>query len=148
MKSMLFPDHSPEGNALNIVLKRLPADWKATRQRPYQRRRWSPDLILRLRGPKYALCRIIVAARPRIHPEDVASLADQLHAYAQALGGNVIPLVTAPFLDHSTREQLFKADLSYADATGNLRVVSPRPELAMEALGANRDPAGIYAVPD
>lgn len=141
MDSLLFPEESAGANALSLVLQRLSVNWKVTQQRPrvYVRRRWSPDLILKFRGPQSAQWRIIIASGVKIDPENVAELAEQMYACAQRLGGNVIPLVTAPFLSRSVRERLVKEDLSYADSTGNLRINGHHPQLLFEAIGANRD---------
>jgi hypothetical protein len=49
-------------------------------------------------------------------------------------------LVVAPFLGARTRDLLADADVSYADATGNVRVVVSSPAIFLEGLGAEQDP--------
>ena len=143
MESLLFPEEGPGSNALSLVLQRLSVNWKVAQQRPraYVRRRWVPDLILKLRGPQSGQWRIIVSSGEQIAPADVPALAEKMHACAQKLGGNVIPLVTADFFGRRIRELLVKEDLSYADSTGNLRINGHHPLLLFEVVGANSDPA-------
>jgi hypothetical protein len=50
------------------------------------------------------------------------------------------PLVAAPFLSATVRETLTERGVSYADATGNLRLVADRPGLLVERHGAHKDP--------
>ena len=142
MDHLLFPEKSPVTSAVSLVLQRLSVNWKVTQQRPrvYLRRRWSPDLILRFRGPQSAQWRIIIASGVEIAPEGVAKIAEQMYGCAQQLGGNVIALVTAPFLSRSVREHLVMEDLSYADSTGNLRINGHHPQLLIEGIGADVSP--------
>ena len=125
---------------MSLVLQRLSVNWKVTQQRPrvYLRRRWSPDLILKIKGPQNAQWRIIFASGVKVEPGNVAELAEQMYEFAQKLGGNIIPLVTAPFLSRSLREKLVKEDLSYADSTGNLRINGHHPQLLFEAISSER----------
>ena len=49
-------------------------------------------------------------------------------------------MVVAPFLGPSAKDRLAEAGISFADATGNLRLVSNRPAIFIEASGAVRNP--------
>ena len=49
-------------------------------------------------------------------------------------------LVVAPFLSPRTRDLLAGAEVSYADATGNIRVVTSKPAVFLESRGADKDP--------
>lgn len=149
MNSLLFREESQGQNALSFVLQRLSADWKVSQQRPrvYIRRRWVPDLVLKFRGPLRAQWRIIVASGGKIPPAEVPALAVNMFAFAQKLGGNIIPLVTADFLSREVRQLLVKEDLSYADSTGNLRINGHHPQLLYESEGATSDPAVRKQIP-
>lgn len=50
------------------------------------------------------------------------------------------PLVAAPYLGPSLRASLVDRQVSFADTTGNLRIVSDRPGLFVERQGATKDP--------
>ena len=49
-------------------------------------------------------------------------------------------MVIAPFLGPSARERLAEAGISFADATGNIRLVTDRPAVFIETQGAIRNP--------
>ena len=49
-------------------------------------------------------------------------------------------MVIAPFLGPSARERLAEAGISFADATGNMRLVTDRPAVFIETQGATRNP--------
>jgi len=59
---------------------------------------------------------------------------------AQLAGADGRPLVAAPYLGPTLRTSLADRGASYADATGNLRLVSDRPGLFVERQGAAKDP--------
>lgn len=50
------------------------------------------------------------------------------------------PLVAAPFLSRTLRDTLVARGVSYADATGNVRLLADRPGLFVERQGATKDP--------
>ncbi len=50
------------------------------------------------------------------------------------------PLVAAPFLSRTLRDTLVARGVSYADATGNVRLLANRPGLFVERQGATKDP--------
>jgi hypothetical protein len=59
---------------------------------------------------------------------------------SQAGADDARPLVAAPFLAPMSRAALAARSVSYADATGNLRLVADRPGLFVDRQGAKRDP--------
>lgn len=50
------------------------------------------------------------------------------------------PLVAAPFLSPTLRDTLAGRGVSYADATGNVRLIADRPGLFVERQGARKNP--------
>jgi hypothetical protein len=64
-------------------------------------------------------------------PRDVPSLV---------ANGDPRQLVISSYLGARTRELLAQAGVSYADATGNVRLVVPSPAIFVEGVGANEDP--------
>ena len=86
---------------------------------------------LRLRGPDGRVAKLSIVVRRSMAPRDVVAL----------LGGTDGPLlVVAPFLGGRARQLIAEAGSSFADATGNLRIVTSRPAVFLEAAGAQRDP--------
>ena len=49
-------------------------------------------------------------------------------------------MVIAPFLGPSAKERLAEAGISFADVTGNMRLVTDRPAVFIETQGATRNP--------
>lgn len=59
---------------------------------------------------------------------------------AQLAGAGGRPLVAAPYLGSTLRTSLAGRWVSFADTTGNLRLVSDRPGLFVERQGGTKDP--------
>ena len=136
------------------VRDRLPPDWSLTEQ--YDR--WGQnasnsavfdfDGVLTITDPQGLTANIIVEAKVRpIEGQQVTLLADQwgriLLPRSQELWGkdrDSILMVVAPFLGPSAKDRLREAGISYADATGNFRLVSNKPAIFIETSGATRNP--------
>jgi hypothetical protein len=111
---------------LRLVQGRLPPSWRVL-GKPFV-----PTLTLR--SPDGSLARLPVLRRKSLDPRDVLMLN---RSPQDSLAGT---FVTAPFLSRRTRELLRQAGASYADASGNLRIVLDRPGLYVETEGAQKDP--------
>lgn len=109
---------------LPALRTRLPPGWTVAVGDPA-----SPTLRLRAPDRKVAVLPIVV--RRGLVPRDVAALL---------AGADGPVLVVAPFLGVRARQLIAEAGSSYADATGNLRLVTARPAVFLEAAGAQRDP--------
>ena len=86
-----------------------------------------------VRSPDGSTGRLRIVRRARIEPRDALLL--------RASAGNDLrgTLVTAPFLSPRTRDLLSEAGASYADDTGNVRIVVEKPGLFIERQGALKD---------
>jgi hypothetical protein len=62
------------------------------------------------------------------------------HVLAQLAKAKGRPLVAAPFLSPTLRKTLADRGVSYADVTGNVRLIADRPGLFVERQGATKDP--------
>lgn len=98
-----------------------------------------PDAMLAIEAPDRTRATLAVEAKRRLEPKLVPVVADQLARYAQGKA-ELAGMVVAPFLSPFARERLIEAGLSYADATGNLRLALERPALYIETSGASSDP--------
>lgn len=87
-----------------------------------------------LRSPDGSIGRLALVQRARLDPRDVVALRA---SSANDLRGT---LVTAPFLSPRTQDLLAEAGASYADETGNLRIIMEKPGLFIERAGAVKDP--------
>ena len=138
----------------SMVRDRLPPGWIITEQRD----RWGQmpsgpggsgfDGVLSLTDPQGATVQVVVEAKGRpLEGQQVGLLSDR---WGRVLlprswelwgrGSESILMVVAPFLGPSAKDRLAEAGISYADATGNLRFVSSKPAVFIEAVGATRNP--------
>jgi hypothetical protein len=124
------PDHAQTLAAIERSLAPLlPPGWSLRRDRGS-----GAALAWAVRAPDGAAASFAVTVQS-------ASLGRRLEtvlAQLQEAGGH--PLVAAPFLSATVRETLAERNVSYADATGNLRLVADRPGLFVERHGAQKDP--------
>lgn len=112
-------------DALNRLRRRLPPGWTAGEH--------SGPLgaLVRLSGPDALCAEFEVVVRSVVDPRDVCGLL-------AATNGR--RLIVAPYLGERARQLIAEGGASYADATGNLRVVASKPAIFLEGLGAERDP--------
>lgn len=122
--------------ALSLLRERLPADWDVREDRAG---RGPSDLLLHLRSPDRVETAVIVAARTTLESRDVATVSAQLADAVGAAPGST-GMVVARYLASSVRERLAGAGLSYADASGNIRVRIDRPALFVSDRGVDKDP--------
>ena len=130
---------------------RLPPGWYLTSQGeqfPGESNRFGIDDSFALADPQGLTANIIVEAKARpVEAQQVTLLADRwarvlLPRIQETWGtdSDAILMVVAPFLGPSAKDRLAEAGFSFADATGNLRLVSNRPAIFIEASGAVRNP--------
>ena len=135
--------------------KAVPWDWTFESPRP-RGSRWAGAvtdprvdawLEFQVRGGR---TRLAVELRLRFEPRDVEGLAELANSVEAAgrppdrvaeakhrLDGW---LLAAPFLSRRSQELLVKADWSYIDATGNIRIVLDRPPVFVQLQGAAKNP--------
>ena len=107
--------------AITCVRRRLPPGWVAE----------EGTGVLTLRAADRRGADLVLVPRKALVPRDVPALVASAGQSA---------LVISPYLGGRTRELLAEAGVSYADATGNLRVVASSPAIFLEGAGADRDP--------
>jgi hypothetical protein len=108
-----------------VVRGRLPSTWSVELQPGAERR-------LVIRAPDDRLVQFDVKSRKNLLPRDIPNLL--LRQNPAEL------LIVAPFISPRSREMLIEAGASYADATGNLRIIAREPAIFLEARGLDRDP--------
>jgi hypothetical protein len=127
--------------AIRLIKERLPPDWLAmVEEEPTIDGR--PDALITLTTPEGVRGQLIIEAKRLLQARDVPVVLQQLEAIRsrQEPAVSTARMVVARYLPPSTREQLEERDASYADATGNLRVVLDRPALFLQDRGADKDP--------
>ena len=137
-----------------ILSDKMPDGWSVSVDRePRGRasRQWRPDALLVVEAPNKAQARLAVEVRASLYPRDAYALSSELGSLwlrppvptgriatlDDDVGG---VLVLSRFLTERTRAMLEKLGFSYADATGNLRIVTRVPPLFIEVSGADSNP--------
>lgn len=129
-----------QASVLDSLSHVLPSGWSVADARldPVTDHLRRPDAVLALTGPDHTSASIFVEIKRRVEPRDVPRQIPLRHALTEHASD--VLLVAAPFLSPRTRELLAAEDMSYADATGNLRLVVNRPAVFVMREGANNDP--------
>jgi hypothetical protein len=126
--------------ALSLLRDRLPSGWEMTEslEVPLGGRR--ADALLELVAPDGTGLTLVVECKRLLVPRDLPAVLAQLDNLRAAVDGPVGSMVVARYLPASVRARLDEAGVSYADATGNLRVVASRPAVFLRDRGADKDP--------
>jgi hypothetical protein len=128
--------------ALRLVEDRLPPSWSASIDEEPRIDGRHLDAVVTLTGPDGVRGHLLVEAKRLLTPRDVPQVLQQLNHYIRAQEPTVptARMVVARYLPPSTRERLEEQGASYADATGNLRIMLDRPALFLRDRGADKDP--------
>jgi len=117
-----------------LVTDALPPRWSFRSARQAGKGSRPADAVWTLKAPDGSTASFLVEAkRARVGPQ-----LDPLLAQLASYGG--LPLVAAPYLSPTLRGSLAGRGVSYADTTGNLRLVADQPGLLIERTGATKDP--------
>jgi hypothetical protein len=123
---------------------RLPPDWSVRVVREpaiaFSGSSYRPDAVLSIVAPDGTTGRLFIEFKASLYPRDASALRNQLMPYQLAADPFAQPMVVSRFLTPRTREMLEADGFSYADATGNVRVVTPRPPFFIELRGAEVNP--------
>jgi hypothetical protein len=124
------------------VRDQLPSTWGFVVATDVRLRDDRADGVLTISAPDDSRTVIVVVAEMRIQPRDVDALVQRARMLAaNALDpGPGVPLLAAPFLSVRVREALAAQNVSYADATGNVRLELARPSVFIRTVGEDRDP--------
>lgn len=123
--------------AIAQVEQHTPPGWSLSKAP--QRIASRADMTIQMQAPDGSQAVYIVEAKTTLNARDVPLVREQLaHWAAEAPGTH--GMVVSRYLPASVRERLAAADLSYADATGNVLLRAERPGLHMANRGADRDP--------
>lgn len=121
----------------DAVGSRLPRGWRMTVRRDVREDRYRIDAQFRVTAPDGTTGKLLAQVKRDLPPKLVSSAVSQLKAYA----GDRAGIVIASYLSPRARELLIDNDVSYADATGNVRLKLDRPALFIMTSGADSDPS-------
>ena len=112
----------------------LPPGWSFRALRETKGQRARVDAEWTIRSPDGTAATFVVEVKRSILGRQLEDVLAQLAAYDGR------PLVAAPYLGNTLRATLADRGVSFADTTGNLRLVSDRPGLLVERQGGTKDP--------
>lgn len=123
-----------------VLRARLPPGWELSLERGARMKGGAvPDLVAMLTAPNGERVVYVGEAKREGTGRQVRTALDQLQKFADALPG-ARPLFIAPWISEQTRDRLTSEDVSFVDATGNVRLVAERPGLYVTAQGATKNP--------
>ena len=131
--------------ALAELTSRIPSEWETDVQYETVSDRLRVDAVVTIKAPDGQSAELYVEVKRSLPLRDLGSMISQLE---RAIAGEqpnrqvaaTVPLVVARYLAAPVRESLAARGVSYADATGNIRVQLERPALFLRDVGAQKDP--------
>lgn len=136
MRNSVIPETQLLDQVVGLLRGRLPRGWRMTVRRDVPQGRFRFDAELRITAPDGTTGQVIAEVKRDLPPKLVSSAVAQLLAYAS----DGARIVIASYLSPRARELLMDTNLSYADATGNVRLVLDRPALFILTSGADSNP--------
>lgn len=125
---------------VRAIGQRLPRSWSAIEARTAPGNLPS-DAALEITAPDGQASRVAFEIKRRITSADVGRLVERWSDDQRVVGWNGVPvLVTSDYISPPVRERLADNEISFVDATGNLRLQLDIPGLFVEATGASTDP--------
>lgn len=120
----------------------LPPGWSVTAHEELSTDLWGrTDAVVDLNPPEGRSIMLVAEVKRSIVTKDLQGIVDQLKKATQRAGGPTrIPIVIARYLPPPSQAWLAGNEISYADATGNLRIVSEKPTVFLRDVGAAKDP--------
>jgi len=117
----------------SALADRLPNGWEVRPTSAPRELDWAFEVV----APDGTRGTVIVEAKTITNARDVPLLLDR---FTRADPGAAARLVVSRYLSPRAREALTERDLSYVDATGNIRVDLRRPAVFVQEKGADSDP--------
>ena len=116
------------------LLDRLPPGWSAKVVRaPGRSSNRKRDTSLRMRTPDGTATDLALEVKRSLDPQEAVRLLDAREPTDPWI-------VVAPYLSERTREVIADRGVSYADTTGNIRLLAENPPMFVMTAGADRDP--------
>lgn len=143
--NLLLDEQEVLDAALGELQSRLPSGWtvNAEPQSSHDGRR--ADALVTLTAPDGRRARLCVEIKRTLATNNLNNVIEQLQTFTNALLATdprtpAVPVVIARYLAPPQRRWLQERDISYADATGNLRITVSDPAVFLSDIGATKDP--------
>jgi hypothetical protein len=122
-----------------LIRNMLPANWNFTVSDALKSKTRQYDSLLTLTSPEQRSVNYMVEVKRSPTAKSVVNAVAQLRLLLEGREGE-LPLLAANYLGRRSREVLKELDVSYVDATGNMRLTTSSPGLFVEVQGAQKDP--------
>ncbi len=126
--------------ALDRLRQRLPRSWSSFVVEDTKIHGRPVDAQVEITSPDDRSALFIAEVRRVLVTRDLAHILEQLRSTAYGSDVHLRPLIVARYLSASAQTWMAERDVSYVDATGNMRVSADRPGLYLRDVGAVRDP--------
>ncbi len=123
-----------------LIRRALPGDWTVTAIREPGSGRTPASTLLALGAPGGEQATFVIKVMHSPGAQVLLSAVGPLARSADLTEGGALPLVVAASLSPRSKQVLVERGVSYADATGNLRISAQRPGLFIDVTGATKDP--------
>lgn len=127
--------------AAELFADRLPQNWRLDVE-PFAAATQSawPDFTASLHAPDGRSVRFLAEAKRIVERRDISRIRDELRRMIDNTKGEAVGVLVARYLSPPVRKELERLDISYVDATGNMRVSTDSPALFVSDRGADKDP--------
>jgi hypothetical protein len=120
--------------------QRLPAGWRVLAQSETNALGSEFDGVMTISPDDAAAATFLVDVKRWVSGSDVRSIAAVLRNVRSRSADEGPAIVMSRYLSPSARQALDEYNLSYVDATGNMRLSSSQPALFVRDRGADKDP--------
>ena len=124
--------------AIALLRARLPITWAVETAFDVRIDGRSFDATVELAPPSGPALHLLAESKRSLVTRDLPAVLEQLATAAEPT--RAIPVIVSRYLSQSVRNWLDSRDLSYIDATGNIRLTSDEPVMFLRDQGADRDP--------
>lgn len=125
--------------ATSILRDRLPPRWTVDVAQGAAAGSARAGTNLAVTAPEGTRVTLALQGERSLLTKDVAGLAERL-ARRKASPAASVPVVISRYLSPAVRAELERRNISYIDATGNVRVAADNPSVFLMDRGAERDP--------
>jgi hypothetical protein len=131
--------------AIAELTNRLPPRWNADVRYEGVRGQVPGDAVVILTAPDGQTATLYAETRRSLVTKDLSAISEQLGRFVDAAleeqpAGAVAPLVVSRYLAAPLQAWLTERNMSYVDATGNMRILLSQPALFLRDVGAQKDP--------
>jgi len=146
MREEPMSDAQPESieqvarQAVELLRARLPHAWNVNSVKETTDSKSHPDFLVRVKDSRGEESLVVIEAKRIVEKRDISRIQEQIESYLRELGAGSTGLLAAKYLSPQVRAELEERDISYIDATGNMRITLASPALYIGDRGADSDP--------